>query len=42
MHVCKTVFNPVNPEVGTLPSRTNEIFKNIISNLSNPMLNKCQ
>ena len=30
-----TVFNPVNLELGTIPSRTNEIFKNRILNLSN-------
>ena len=38
MYVCiyKTVFNPVNSELGTIPSRTNEIFKNRILNLSNP------
>ncbi len=31
-----TVFDPVNPELGAIPSRTNEIFKNRILNLSNP------
>ena len=30
------LFNPVNLEFGTIPSRTNEIFKNRIMNLSNP------
>ena len=31
-----TVFNPVNPELGTIPSRTNKTFKNRILNLNNP------
>ncbi len=30
------LFNPVNPELGTIPSRTIKIFKNRILNLSNP------
>ena len=30
-----TEFNSVNPELGTIPSRTNKIFKNRILNLSN-------
>ena len=30
------LFNPINPELGTIPSRTNRIFKNRILNLSNP------
>ena len=31
-----TVFNPVNPEFETIPSRTIKIFKNRILNLNNP------
>ena len=31
-----TVFNSVNPEFGTITSRTIKIFKNRILNLSNP------
>ena len=34
--IYKTIFNPVNPELGTIPSRTNKIFKKRILNLSNP------
>ena len=30
------LFNPINPELGTIPSRTNKIFKNRILNLNNP------
>ena len=30
------VFNPVNPQLGTIPSRTINIFRNRILNLSNP------
>ena len=30
------LFNPVNPELGTIPSMTNKIFENRIVNLSNP------
>ena len=30
------LFNPVNPELGTILSRTNKIFKNRILNLNNP------
>ena len=36
MYVCKAVFNIVNPELETIPRRTNKILKNRISNLSNP------
>ena len=36
IYIYKTVFNPVNPDLGTIPSRTNKIFENRISNLSNP------
>ena len=32
----KILFNPVNSELGTIPNRTNKIFKNRILNLSNP------
>ena len=32
----KTVFNPVNPELGTTSSRTIKILKNRISYLGNP------
>ena len=30
------LFNPVNPELGIIPSKTQKIFKNRILNLSNP------
>ena len=30
------LFHPVNPELGTIPSRTDKIFKNRILNLNNP------
>ena len=36
IYTYKIFFNPVNPELGTVPSRTNKIFKNRILNLSNP------
>ena len=35
-YIYKILFNPVNLELGTIPSRTNKIFKNRILNLSNP------
>ena len=31
-----TIFNPVNSELGTIPSRKIKIFKSRILNLSNP------
>ena len=38
MNVCmyKIFFNPVNPEKGIIPIRTNKIFKNRILNLNIP------
>ena len=36
IYLYMTVFNPVNSESGTVPSRTIKIFKNGILNLSNP------
>ena len=35
-NIYKILFNPVNPELGTIPSRSNKIFKNRMSNLTNP------
>ena len=37
---CVTVFNPVNPEYGTIQRRTIQIFKYRILNLSNPVPRK--
>ena len=34
--IYKILFNTVNLESGTIPTRTNKIFKNRILNLSNP------
>ena len=36
IYIYKILFNPVNMELGTIPSRTNKIFKNGILNLSKP------
>ena len=36
LYIYKILFNPVNPELGTIPNWTNKIFKNTIFNLSNP------
>ena len=36
IYIYITVFNPVNPELGIITSRTIKIFKNTISNLNNP------
>ena len=38
MYAYKTIFNPVNPELGTIPGRTIKIFQYIILNLSDPCL----
>ena len=36
IYIYKTIFQAVNPELGTIPSRTIKIFKYRILNLSNP------
>ena len=35
IYIYKILFNPLNPELGTIPSRTIRIFKNRI-NVNNP------
>ena len=36
IYIYNTEFNPVNPKLGTIRSRTIKMFKNRISNLGNP------
>ena len=36
IYIYKILFNPVNPELGINPIKTNKIFKNRLSNLNNP------
>ena len=36
IYIYKILFNPVNAELGTIPSRSNKTFENRILNLNNP------